>query len=63
MITLNKEFTSAEEMDKFIKTYLQDYPPAGYGTDVKIKLKQTYEEWKLSKISYAVEITRLESCD
>ena len=63
MITINKQFTSAEEMDKFIKTYLQDYPPAGYFTRVGIKIEQSYNDWLENKISYAVEITRLESCD
>jgi hypothetical protein len=56
-------FKDAEVMDGFIKTYLKRYAPAGYSTEVKITIRQSYEDWKNNKLNYEVKITRDESCD
>jgi hypothetical protein len=63
MITLKQTFTQINLMDNFIKEYLQEYAPAGYYTEVEIKIVQSYEDWEQNKIAYEVTITRDESCD
>jgi hypothetical protein len=63
MITIAKLFNNGSEMELFIKEYLRQYAPAGYSTDVKIELIQTYEDWKENEVYFKVKITREESCD
>jgi hypothetical protein len=62
-IKIVKMFESPIIMDNFIKDYLQSYAPAGYGTQVKIRLYQPYTYWEINKVSYEVTIERWESCD
>lgn len=64
MITTTKTFTTAEEMDKFIKAYFKEFAPAGYGTMIKgIKPLLEYDNGKLIKIKYMITFERFESCD
>lgn len=62
-ITEIKEFEDAELMDAFIKTYLQEFAPAGYDTSIKIEIIQKYEDWINDKLKYRVTCNRLASCD
>jgi hypothetical protein len=63
MITEERVYEDAEIMDGEIKEYLKRYAPAGYGTEVKINIIQSYEEWKQNKLKYMVTFTRYKSCD
>ena len=63
MITLTKTFTTADEMDKFIKAYFKEFAPAGYFTTAKIVTIQSYEMWKNQELNYKVTFERSESCD
>jgi len=63
MIEFEKTFVDPEAMDIFIRKYLKEYAPAGYGTNIKIEIKQSYEDWLENKLSYKLEVSRSESCD
>ncbi len=64
MITINKVFKDAQEMDKFISDYFQEFHPAGYGTQIdEFIVMPIYDEGKFQYINYDVTISRSESCD
>lgn len=58
MIDKFMDFENAEIMDGWIKSYIKEFPIAGYGTAVKIEVK-----FIANKPIYLVTATRLESCD
>ena len=63
IIKLQSEFKDPILMNNYIKSYLSDYPPAGYDTMVCINIEQDYEQWLRGDLTYIVKIERLDSCD
>ena len=64
MITITKSFTTAQEMEDFIKSYFKEFHPAGYGTSIKeVEILPIYDTGIFQYINYEVTLSRAESCD
>ena len=61
---ITKTFTTAKEMEDFIKSYFKEFHPAGYGTQIdEIKAKPIHKNGEFKWVEYKITISRLESCD